>query len=396
MGGVKNAWIEAQERGWEEIEDKYACEACVQDEFLKGRVRAAVEANECDYCGRTAKEPIAAPVRVVQEIVGDAVLHFFAEPGESGCPYDGGFIIESTDTEDVLLTLDLNCNDELFGDIKDAFTNDDWIPAANGHWLSLHPNEALRYSWDRFCRWVQHETRFFFSQISESTDDYGSQEIDGRNVLPVIGELVSDLGLISTVPKDSVFYRVRKRREGCDWSPSAETMAAPPSDRSTAGRMNPAGISYLYLAIEELTAIKEIIGKSASDVAVAEFKSVRELKVLDLTCLPKKPSLFDGERRDQREGLIFLGHFVEAITKPVEKDGREHVSYVPSQVVSEFFALVFESGGGIALDGIQYPSAVHQGGRNLVLFPTKRGVNRVFGAVNFNRAYTKTTEATFD
>jgi len=392
MGLVKNESIEDQERGWSEIEDKYVCDECVADQFLKSEIRSAVVAKQCDYCEREADEPVAAPVGVVQSRIGETVTNFFGEPTESGCPYDQGWIIEPTDTEDVLLTVELDCNDELFADIKEAFTIDDWIPVANGHWLSLHPNESLRYSWDRFSRWVQHETRFFFSQVSYSADDYCPQEIDGRQVLPVIGELAADLGLIAIVPKNQVFYRVRQRRADSDWVPNADTMGAPPPEKASAGRMNPAGISYLYMAVDELTAIREIIGKSAAKVMVAEFKAVRDLRILDLTSLPAKPSIFDGDRREQREGLIFLDHFVAAISQPVEKDGREHVSYVPSQVISEYFALVFQTGNGAALDGIQYPSAVHSGGRNLVLFPTSRTVNRVFSGVEFVQGYTKLVE----
>jgi hypothetical protein len=43
MGGVKNEWIEAKERGWSEIDDKYVCEECVHDTYLKQQVRAALE-----------------------------------------------------------------------------------------------------------------------------------------------------------------------------------------------------------------------------------------------------------------------------------------------------------------------------------------------------------------
>jgi RES domain-containing protein len=389
MGVAKTEWMETQERGWAEIEDTYVCEDCVHDEFLKQRLRAAVEANECDYCGRTAEKSIAAPVRVIQEIVGETVSHFFAEPSESGCPYDGGFIIEPTDTDDVLLTLNLNCDDGLFADIKDAFTNDDWIPAAQGHWSSLHPNETLRYSWDRFSRWVQHETRFFFSQVSNSSDDHEPQEIRVGDVLPTIGDLVTDLGLISNFPSKRKFYRARRWKPGATWVPSADTLGAPPSESATAGRMNPAGISYLYLADEEDTAIKEIMGDSSGEVVVAEFATIRELKVLDLIRLPDKPSIFDADRRDEREGIIFLEHFVGAISQPTAKDGREHVSYAPSQVMSEYFALVFKNDNIAHIEGIRYPSAVLSGGHNLVLFPTTRGVKRIFGTVEFHKSTMK-------
>jgi RES domain-containing protein len=389
MGLVKKRWIENQERGWSEIDDKYVCDECIDDEFLKSEIRSATTANRCDYCDREAAEPIASPVGVVQSRIGETVTNFFGEPTGAGCPYDQGWIIEPTDTEDVLLTIGLDCNDALFADIKESFTNDDWIPVANGHWLSLHPSESLRYSWDRFSRWVQHETRFFFSQISYSTDDDGPQEIDGRQVLPIIGGLATDLGLIATVPKNQVFYRVRQRRPDSDWVASADTMGAPPPEKASAGRMNPAGISYLYLAEEEQTAIREIVGKSSAQVMVAEFKAVQDLHVLDLTALPAKPSIFDSDRREQREGLFFLGHFVAAITQPVEKDGREHISYVPSQVVSEYFALVFRDRNGTALDGVRYQSSAHSGGRHLVLFPSSRSVNRVFSGVEFVRGYAK-------
>jgi hypothetical protein len=386
MGVVKTEWMEAQERGWADIDDKHVCEECVDDEFLQQQIRLAVAVDTCDYCHRTERNAIAAPVCVVLDRVGETVNYYFSEPAMSGCPYDGGWLIEPTNTVEALLSLDLRCHDDLFADIEDAFTNDDWIPAADGHWSSLHPSEVFKYSWDRFCQWVQHETRFYFSQISYSPDDYEPQQIDGRNVLPEIGKLVASLGLISTLPKDSVFYRARNRTYGDNWAPGAESMGAPPSQQATAGRMNPAGISYLYLAFDELTAVGEVIGDISSEVAVAEFEAVRNVRVLDLTRLPDKPSIFDAERREQREGLIFLDHFVNAISMPVTKDGYEHVSYVSSQVVSEFFALVFKNADSSMLEGIEYRSSVCAGGKNLVLFPTRRGYKTEFSTVSFKCA----------
>jgi len=88
--------------------------------------------------------------------------------------------------------------------------------------------------------------------------------------------------------------------------------------------------------------------------------------------------------------LAQVGHFhfvVAEITQPVRKDGREHIGYVPSQVLCEWFAQVFhptEQGG--RLDGLIYPSAVAPGGRNLVLFPTARGYERGFDSVAYRSA----------
>ena len=149
-------------------------------------------------------------------------------------------------------------------------------------------------------------------------------------------------------------------------------MGPPPSHLARAGRMNPAGISYFYLALEKETALAEVVSGSPCSAAIARFDISRDLRVLDLTNIPTLPSIFDYSRRKEREGLIFLHKFVNEITKPVRKDGHEHIEYVPSQVVSEYFALVFQINEGQHLDGILYPSAVRKNGRNLVLFPSKR------------------------
>jgi hypothetical protein len=62
----------------------------------------------------------------------------------------------------------------------------------------------------------------------------------------------------------------------------------------------------------------------------------------------------------------FLGY-----QRPVIRDAQEHIDYVPSQVVSEFFAQVLRTEAGDRLDGVAYPSAVLPGGRNLVIFPAQ-------------------------
>ncbi|WP_425612510.1 RES family NAD+ phosphorylase [Xanthomonas prunicola] len=61
---------------------------------------------------------------------------------------------------------------------------------------------------------------------------------------------------------------------------------------------------------------------------------------------------------------------MKSITKPVEKDGREHIDYVPSQVVCEFLAQAFLLNDGSTLDGIIYPSAANPGRTNLLVFPS--------------------------
>ena len=75
------------------------------------------------------------------------------------------------------------------------------------------------------------------------------------------------------------------------------------------------------------------------------------------------------------------------ITRPIAKDGSEHIEYVPSQVVSEYFALIFHLQDGKRLDGIKYTSSVRVGSHNLVLFPSERGSESIFDQVEFQQGW---------
>lgn len=91
MGLVKRAMMDIEERGWDET-DKSVCEDCVNDSFLKDQIREARQATHCDYCGRSSRKPVAAPVDVILETVLRTVGYFFSEPTQAGMPYDGGWL----------------------------------------------------------------------------------------------------------------------------------------------------------------------------------------------------------------------------------------------------------------------------------------------------------------
>ncbi|AZG13791.1 HEPN-associated N-terminal domain-containing protein [Cupriavidus pauculus] len=373
MGRAKAAWEEAQERGWTTC-DNFVCADCVEDEYLRETISANVTVCTCDYCNETAEEPIAAPVSCIQEEIARTVGYFYCEPTAAGVPYEsaeGGWQTGLSHTSDVLFSLGLSCNDALFSDIQTSFTTDFWAPSAQGHWASSHPHEMLSGSWDSFVELVKHRTRYFFSQPGHAQDAW-NRELGPAELLAQIGNFALELDLCKQIDADSLLYRARIWTDQ-DLTPEAETMGAPPPDKAAAGRMNPAGISYLYLAREQQTALAETLSRPPCVGALAQFRVSRPLRVLDLAVLPSMPSLFDNERRGEWTALTFLEGFVEAITTPVAKDGREHINYVPSQVVSEYFAKMFQDERGEQLDGIVYQSTVRPSGQNVVLFPNDSG-----------------------
>jgi RES domain len=92
--------------------------------------------------------------------------------------------------------------------------------------------------------------------------------------------------------------------------------------------------------------------------------------VLDLTTLEPIPSLFSGQRH-QRPILKFLHSFVRDLSKPIKKDGREHIEYVPTQIVTEYFRHSFVWYDGQRIRGILYPSSRKPSGTACVLFFTR-------------------------
>ncbi|MGB6213578.1 RES domain-containing protein [Pseudomonas mandelii] len=120
---------------------------------------------------------------------------------------------------------------------------------------------------------------------------------------------------------------------------------------------------------------------------VARFKLTDHIQVVDLTKLPSPPSIFAVDKKQDLEKWLFAQGFADEISTPVSKNGQKHIEYVPSQVVCEYFAQVFESLVGGELAGLIYRSAEYDEGRNLVVFPSHRGWDVAFHGVNFVRAY---------
>ena len=362
--------MERDERGWE-APDRHVCKDCVEDDYLQSLIETAATENECDYCGNSSEEVIAAPLEVILPSIAGALFSRFAEPGAAGLPRDSGEWVGEehiTDTSDALESIPFNCHEELFEDVEAAFQNTAWYPCANGYWLDLPKNKEMGYAWQSFVREVKHHVRFFFNEPNPERDKlYGGARFSPPNILSDIGFLVSSLGLCRTLPAGTTLFRARRSAKPIK---TFEALGPPPSDLARAGRMNPAGISYLYLAFDGDTVVSEVLGADGTECSLGEFKIREDLTVLDLSALPAIPSVFETERKDEREGLLFLSNFAEQISTPVTKDGREHIDYVPSQIVSEYFAYVFRTDDGERINGMIYSSAVHESGVNIVVFPS--------------------------
>jgi hypothetical protein len=382
MGRVKEDWIEATERGWS-APDTAVCPDCVKDPYLKQLLASSAIHNTCDYCGRTAESPIAADTEVLVEAVWKTVGTYYCDPTD-GVPYDHGFIVDPIDFPEVLFDLGFSGHARLMEDMEGTDTNcAGFVEAVNGDWAGSHADQVAMTAWSLFSHDVKHRTRFHFNQPDAKDIYIGPYEVPVSETLSVLANYLR--AVERTLPRATVVYRVRQRKRGDTWEPVEGEMGAPPDDRVRAGRMNPAGIAYLYTAFDPETAAKEVgaTRRGGGIPFLARFELTQDVVVFDLTAFPPEPSIFDIDNKPHREARKFIESFSRSISAPVSKDGSEHIDYVPSQVVCEYLAQAFELRPGTILGGLIYASAVRQGGKNLVLFPSHPLFGRDFQGASF-------------
>lgn len=367
--GLAKRWAEELEaRGYDQI-DGSICLIHVTDPALEADLSDQITAGACGLCGRATDELAVIPVESLMATFMDSFRHFFTTSDE--LPWDnedGIYIGPQFDTREAVYEL---AADAFEPDVMDDAL--ELLASAIGDehewttWGTAAETDDLDYEWTQFAETVKYEARFVF------LDDEARQDPPSR-FLRKLREYVDEKnGLVRALPSGTPIFRGRLCEKPGEIAPTAEALGPAPRGRASANRMSPQGISLFYGSSDPETAVAEIAGHGVDPLAVVgRFVTVRELTVLDLTVRPSLPSPFDQGRRREYRMLSFLGSFVDAITAPVIPDGRQHVEYVPTQVVTEYLRRIAEAD----LDGIVLPS-VQTGRPTFVLFLDADGVSNV-------------------
>jgi hypothetical protein len=171
------------------------------------------------------------------------------------------------------------------------------------------------------------------------------------------------------ISKDKLLWRAQIgndfRQEGNERFeiPFSKERMNPRNNKATEGRINPKGISCLYLASDPEIALSEVRPWIGSKVSAGQFKTERELCVINCTS-DSKPSNFYKEEPDPliRNDIVW-GDIDRAFSKPITTTD-EHADYVPTQIISELFK-------NEGFDGIAYRSSLNSfdsNSYNLALF----------------------------
>ena len=141
-----------------------------------------------------------------------------------------------------------------------------------------------------------------------------------------------------------------------------ERMGKPPSGLQTQGRANPIGISYLYVASDEKTAVSEIRPHKGDKITISKIKLPLTLRFFDIRSPKNTISPFnysDNVLEALYKDIDLLERFGEELSKPV-LPREAGIEYLSSQYLSE---LIKHWG----FDGMLYKSSVGDG-FNIVIF----------------------------
>jgi hypothetical protein len=366
---------------------KYVCANCFHDYAIRDFINSHLKWKTCTYCDRKSSTRISANLRDVLAFIVNGIrfewvpcvpeVEWEAENlGWHGG--NGGWVSSDHMVREVLPELTTEKNAPL-KDLVSAIPSE-WRPRMR---YDPELEDFFSYRWDEFANAVKYQTRYIYYRVNtdwQKDINRGKRDsvfkIRAAHIMEEVLDRISDLSMTQTISPGKRIWRARSHDVNRPLSTAEEL--GPPSyaQALTSTRMSPAGIPVFYGAFDRETAVAEILQSEETNdvsksVTVGQWMTIQKFRILNLAEIPPMPSLFDVKMRRLRAAVSFLESFSDEISRPILKDGSEHIEYVPTQVFTEYIKHVYRDPEGTSLDGISYKSAVTEGGINCVLFVTK-------------------------
>jgi hypothetical protein len=307
---------------------KFCCTNCFHDRFLKKQILGfSDKIGNCNYCNSSNINILN--IEKLQDFF-EIIIELYEENE------DGISLSEILDKDWKIFNLSTELSNVLLLNIL-----------KNENLSKLKFINTLEKSseniWIHFKEELKHNNRYFPNDNNLST----------KNLKRIIKDFTS-------LTYTKRVYRARINTTENIFS--KDEMGKPPCKIATEGRANPIGISYLYVASDEKTAISEVRPNKGDIVTVAKIKLPNGLKFLDTTDLKNKISPFefsDNVLQSLYKSINLLEKFGEELSKPV-LPREAHLEYLLTQYLTE---LVKHFG----FDGLIYKSSVGKG-YNIVIF----------------------------
>ena len=344
----------------DELMAKKICYKCIDEKYLRGRVRQNGQRKRCSYCDRIAK---SYTIGYMAKLIETAFEQHYRRTSEEPGPYQGSAWERDGEPVTYAIMNAAGIPESVAQDIQAILEDEhfDYRARKDGYetefdsesyYEEIGPNDnAWQEQWLSFERSLKTESRFFIQKECLSSIFSGIENMYSTDDRP----MVIDAGPETNITE---FYRARIfqsdiKIEKALCRPDIE-IGPPPGRYASAGCMNAHGISVFYGANDPDVAIAEVRPPVGSKVAVARFDIIRPLRLLDLTALGEVAeggSVFDPEMASRLEHTTFLRSLCQRIIRPIMPDD-EDFEYLPTQAIADFLATENEP----SLDGILYPS----------------------------------------
>ena len=339
---------------------EFVCSNHINENFIKAHIKKNGSRGRCNYCKKIIN---VVELSKVLELIIVGINYLFEDPINSryyNKEGEHGFDGDTFEFDEMWSRLGLNIdNDKLHEDIYNHLYNIS-VYCEKDEFGS--EEDFLNDVWYNFKNVVKHKARFVF-YFKKTFANYSF--VDPVFILEHVQKSIIKLKLIVDLKENTKLYRCRQHSQ-IDDIKIAENIAAPPYEYSKAnGRMNPAGISMFYCCEFKALSIKEVVdvyNKKKRYYSTAIFRNKKNLRLVNLSKLPKIDSIYDEEKNVNIDTILFLEGFIKDISKSID-DEDSIIEYIPTQIVTEY--LKFNP--KLNIDGIIYPSSKCQN-NNIVLF----------------------------
>lgn len=350
---------------------KYVCTRCLSEPAIQQFIQNNPIHKPCSYCD-SANRPCSS-IDVVTEYILECIATEF-ESAIYRTPYDGsdgGYQVETFNTYELLYNVaPIEAHDEVLEDIVSEIGDETWVES-----FDLSPEFYFRMGWARLVETTR-KRRFTALLDTPETGSLDAEESASPQAsIKYILKAFENFSCVRALPSDTILYRIRRCKKPGRLE-SAREMGSPPADKATqANRMSPVGVSMFYGALDAKTANEETAPtekdkESKPYVHIAEFVASRTLFLVDfIKILNTSISLYEN-KKEQRAQLRLLHNLIQKFSKQRTENANEHLEYLPTQIITEYFRYCFEYNER-PVDGIIYKSSVGArgaGGKCVVLF----------------------------
>lgn len=343
------------------------CENCFSDENIKGMIQSEGNIGECDICG--ARNCFIYDTEKADRLVPyfDEIFSAYSPSSELNADFpenkkaplaekmkkDWNLFSPNRTISDIAKIIKA-LNPDAYDNHRALFVEKVGVAAfQNKTFLTEH--SILRGStWEAFVHRIKFVNRFHVCDFNEERLEYYCR-------------LLSEI-----YKKDTLFYRARIKKDNKMVPYDKDHMGAPPSPMATNGRINPRGISCLYLCEDPDTPLYEVRAQHHDYVSVAEFRLINNIVVANLRKIDKiNPVILDLNESIASDYLInksLLEKISQAMTRP-QRSSDSELEYLPTQYIADFIkSLVNDDSKEERFRGIAFASAANPGHNNFASF----------------------------